>query len=433
MSEWVVQVISTTVVVVILIIVLRLVLRRGRIARLLDHDSRRMLSRSLTLLVILGGGLMVLASNNPSIGDQLTQGVISFLPQAIAGSLILIGALILARLLGVLVSQILRDSAPVMASRVGKLITVLVTIIGSVLAADQFGVTTNVILLIIGSALAAVALAAALAFGLGSQPIARQVAAGATCRRPLSHRRIRRGGWCEWNHHLDRTRLHTSRRRWTVLGSPERALPRRTGEGHLDGLRCHPPTPPGTISVTSCIQLPTPTGEGRNIMRKLNVRNLIGLVIVLAMVTAACGAGADNADDSEVRFDTTATTEAPGAATYAGTEATTAARTAETSALNDGSVLDAQSYSGSEEATATRALSGDDYAQSGADAYEPEVEDPRRTCSPATTGPTRSCEPLTTACPRSLSMSTPAPTHWSATGSRPEKSRRRNWFVSRNS
>ena len=178
MSEWVVQVISTTVVVVILIIVLRLVLRRGRIARLLDHDSRRMLSRSLTLPVILGGGLMVLASNNPRIGDQLTQGVISFLPQAIAGSLILIGALILARLLGVLVSQILRDSAPVMASRVGKLITVLVTIIGSVLAADQFGVTTNVILLIIGSALAAVALAAALAFGLGSQPIARQVAAG---------------------------------------------------------------------------------------------------------------------------------------------------------------------------------------------------------------------------------------------------------------
>ena len=122
--------------------------------------------------------LVVLASNNPTIGDQLTEGVISFLPQAMAGSLILITSIILGRILGVLTSQLLRDSAPVLAVRIGKLISVLVTVIGSVLAADQFGVTTDLILLIIGSGLAAIALAAALAFGLGSQPIARQVAAG---------------------------------------------------------------------------------------------------------------------------------------------------------------------------------------------------------------------------------------------------------------
>lgn len=178
MDEWLIEVLSTAAVVLLVIIVIRLILRRGRISRWLDDDSRRMLSRSLTLLVVLGGGLVILASNNPTIGDQLTQGVISFLPQAIAGSLILIGAIVLGRLLGVLVSQILRDSAPVLASRVGKVISVLVTIIGSVLAADQFGVTTNLILLIIGSGLAAIALATALAFGLGAQPIARQVAAG---------------------------------------------------------------------------------------------------------------------------------------------------------------------------------------------------------------------------------------------------------------
>ena len=178
MSEWLIQVLSTVAVVLLLIIVTRLILQRGRIARLLDDDSRRMLTRSLTLLVVLGGGLVILAANNPEIGDQLTQGVISFLPQAIAGSLILIAAIILARLLGVLVAQILRDSAPVMAARVGKLITILVTIIGSVLAADQFGVTTDLILIIIGGGVAAIAVAAALAFGLGSQPIARQVAAG---------------------------------------------------------------------------------------------------------------------------------------------------------------------------------------------------------------------------------------------------------------
>jgi small-conductance mechanosensitive channel len=177
-NEWLIQIGSTVAVVLLLVLVIRLVLRRGRIARLLDDDSRRMLSRSLTLLVVLGGVLVVLATNNPEIGDQLTQGVISFLPRAVAGSLMLIAAIILGRLLGVLVSQILRDSAPVLAARVGKVITVLVTIIGSVLAADQFGVTTDLILLIIGSALATVALATALAFGLGAQPIARQVAAG---------------------------------------------------------------------------------------------------------------------------------------------------------------------------------------------------------------------------------------------------------------
>ena len=65
---------------------------------LLDDESRRMLSRSLSLLVILGGGLVILASNNPMIGDQLTQGVISFLPQAIAGSLILIVATLISSL-----------------------------------------------------------------------------------------------------------------------------------------------------------------------------------------------------------------------------------------------------------------------------------------------------------------------------------------------
>ena len=178
MDEWVVQVISTAAVALLLIILIRLILKRGRIARLLDDDSQRMLSRSLTLLVVLAGVLVVLASNNPTIGDQLTQGVISFLPQAIAGSLILIGSIILGRIVGVLTSQLLRDSAPVLAVRIGKLITVLVTVMGAVLAADQFGVTTNLILLIIGSGLAAISLAAALAFGLGSQPIARQVAAG---------------------------------------------------------------------------------------------------------------------------------------------------------------------------------------------------------------------------------------------------------------
>lgn len=178
MSDLVIQIATTAAAVLVLIIVVRFILRRGRISRLLDDDSRRMLSRSLTSLIVLGGVIVVLAANNPDIGDQLTQGVISYLPQAIAGSLILVAAIILGRILGVLVSQLLRETAPVMAGRVGKLITVVIIIIGSVIAADQFGVTTNLILLIIGSALVAIGLAAALAFGLGSQPVARQVAAG---------------------------------------------------------------------------------------------------------------------------------------------------------------------------------------------------------------------------------------------------------------
>ncbi len=173
-----IQIGVTLAVVLVVILIIRWLLGRGRIASLLDEEARKMVLRSLTILVVLGGFLFVVASNNPDVQQQLTQGVIAFLPRAIAGTLILVASIVLGRLIGVLVGQALRNRSPLMANRVGKALTVSIIVMGSVISADQFGITTDLMLLVIGSALAAVALAAGLVFGLGSLPLARQIAAG---------------------------------------------------------------------------------------------------------------------------------------------------------------------------------------------------------------------------------------------------------------
>lgn len=173
-----IQIGVTLAVVIAIILVLRWLLGRGRIAGLLDEDARKMVLRSLTILVVLGGFLFVFASNNPDVERQLTQGVISFLPRAIAGSLILIASIVLGRLIGVLVGQALRNRSPLLASRVGKALSISIIVMGAVISADQFGITTDLMLIVIGSVLAAISLGSALAFGLGSLPLARQIAAG---------------------------------------------------------------------------------------------------------------------------------------------------------------------------------------------------------------------------------------------------------------
>lgn len=173
-----IQIAITAAVGLLVILLIRWLLGRGRAGRLFDAPARRMVTRSITLLVVIGGILVVVASNNPEVERQLTDGVLSYLPHAVAGSLILLTAVILGRLVGVLVSEVLRERAPIMASRVGKLLSATIVLIGSVLAADQFGITTSLILLIIGAGLAALAIGTALAFGLGTVPVARQIAAG---------------------------------------------------------------------------------------------------------------------------------------------------------------------------------------------------------------------------------------------------------------
>lgn len=173
-----IQIGATVVVAITIILVLRWLLGRGRIARLLDDDARKMVLRSLTSLVILAGFLFVVASNNPEVERQLTEGVISFLPRAIAGSLILVASVVLGRLIGVLVGQAMKDRSALLASRLGKLLTISIIVMGSIVAADQFGITTDLMLLVIGSVLAAISIGTALAFGLGSLPVARQIAAG---------------------------------------------------------------------------------------------------------------------------------------------------------------------------------------------------------------------------------------------------------------
>jgi small-conductance mechanosensitive channel len=87
-------------------------------------------------------------------------------------------AFVLSRLAGVVVGESLRNRSAVLANRVKGVVSGAILVVGTLLALKQMGIETDVVVLILGALLAAGALAGGLAVGLGSLPLARQIAAG---------------------------------------------------------------------------------------------------------------------------------------------------------------------------------------------------------------------------------------------------------------
>ncbi len=159
-------------------LVVRRLLKRGRLAELIDRRARRTISRSISALALTVMAVLILSARNEVIRTDLLLSTANFLPKLVVGALIIIVAFVLSKLLGVVVEQSIRSRSPAIASRLRGITVVSIVTIGTLIAMKQMGLATDVLIMVLGAFLATNAVAFGLGIGLGVLPLSRQIAAG---------------------------------------------------------------------------------------------------------------------------------------------------------------------------------------------------------------------------------------------------------------
>jgi len=163
-------------VVIVGILATRLIRRYAR--PLIGEGWRKSVATFIGLAAILVGLGAVAVAFNPETTDTLIVTMVRSIPSLLLAGLIIVAALVLGRIAGTLTGRALRSWSSVVASRADKAVRVTVVAFGSIIALEELGVSTQLLLILITAAAIAIALAGALAVGLGSVPLARQIAAG---------------------------------------------------------------------------------------------------------------------------------------------------------------------------------------------------------------------------------------------------------------
>lgn len=154
------------------------VMSRGKIGTTLDESARKTITRSLTILVGVVALVVILSGRVEIIRQDLLLATIAFLPKLVVGVMTFIVAYVLSKLAGVLVEQSMRQRSAVLAARMRSFVATSIVVIGILLALKQMGMETDVLMLVLAGVIGTATLAGGLALGLGSLPLARQVAAG---------------------------------------------------------------------------------------------------------------------------------------------------------------------------------------------------------------------------------------------------------------
>lgn len=97
------------------------------------------------------------------------EGLITYLPNILAGIIIVFVGIIVGKLAGDLVTSAASKSGFVNANQLGNLVRYIFLIVSILIAIDQIGIDILLIVIIIGIVLGALLFGAALAFGLGAQ------------------------------------------------------------------------------------------------------------------------------------------------------------------------------------------------------------------------------------------------------------------------
>jgi small-conductance mechanosensitive channel len=157
----------------------------GRIARNRLPGQFGELAAQLIPVLIVGtvvvGGLIII---DPDQAQILLESTIRSVPRVMMALIVVIIARALGRILGLFVETALRPISAVMANRSRLIVSSVVLGIGVVIALQQIGISTDIILILVAALAFGTALTVALAVGLGSLPLARQVASG----RHVQHR-----------------------------------------------------------------------------------------------------------------------------------------------------------------------------------------------------------------------------------------------------
>lgn len=139
---------------------------------------RDLVDQLVPVVVIAGIVVSILVAVDREQADRLVDGTVGFIPSLLTAIIIVILSRALGRIAGVFVETALSRTSTAMAARGRIFVSSLLLAIGVIIALQQLGISTAIILILVGALAFGVALTLALAIGLGSVPMARQVAAG---------------------------------------------------------------------------------------------------------------------------------------------------------------------------------------------------------------------------------------------------------------
>ena len=144
----------------------------------LPEKLKDMIDQVLPVLYIAVLVVTALVIVDPSQADLLLESALRYLPQGLVALIVVILARALGKIVGALIEAALTRMSGSIAARARMVASSLILGVGIIIALQQVGISTDIILLLIGALAFGGALAGGLAIGLGSVPVARQVAAG---------------------------------------------------------------------------------------------------------------------------------------------------------------------------------------------------------------------------------------------------------------
>jgi small-conductance mechanosensitive channel len=151
------------------------------IGRIISRKAGRfseLVAQLVPVLIAAVGVIGVLVIIDPDQAQQLADSVISSVPKVMIAVIVIIVARALGRIVGLFAETALRGVSPSLASRARLVLSTMILGVGFIIALQQVGVSTDIILVLVAAVAFGGALALALGAGLGSVPLAKQVAAG---------------------------------------------------------------------------------------------------------------------------------------------------------------------------------------------------------------------------------------------------------------